>query len=169
MLGGMERRKRKRRAGRAGGTWVDDGTGSERTQNRSERSRTEPGPLAESEEEVDEYGIPMKYFEARDGWWTGYGFKSFGEYLRYSQTGPDRTFSFDAHRRRARIRAAKPPGGDPPPRGSAPTARSRQISIRLDEEGYEALSKAARMYGVAPATMGRLLVQRGARLALESG
>jgi hypothetical protein len=106
--------------------------------------------------------------EPSEGWWTKLGFKSFGEYLRYSQTGPDRPFSFEVARRRKRVPAAKLPGGGAP-QGTEANKRSRQISIRLDEEGYEALIKAARMYGVAPGTMGRLLVQRGARLALESG
>jgi hypothetical protein len=41
------------------------------------------------------------------------------------------------------------------------------VSIRLDDEGYETLAKAARIYGVAPSTMARLLVQKGARLAIE--
>jgi antitoxin component of RelBE/YafQ-DinJ toxin-antitoxin module len=48
-------------------------------------------------------------------------------------------------------------------------AMNRQISIRLDEEAYQALVNAARMYGVAPSTMGRLLVAKGARKAVEAG
>ena len=83
--------------------------------------------------------------EPSDGWWTGYGFKSFGEYLRYSQTGPDRPFSFDSTRKQKALPAAKLPSGVAPDRGTHSTCRTRQISIRLDEEGYEALVKAARM------------------------
>jgi hypothetical protein len=143
------RRKRKRRG--------SDRThgGSDRTHGGSDRTRAEEeSPLA-----VD--------MTPREGWWNRYGFESFGAYLRYSETGPDRPFSFSAARKRKKVPAADlPAGGAPRRRRSPPT---HQISIRLDEHGYQNLLKAARMYGVAPATMGRLLVAKGARLAVESG
>jgi hypothetical protein len=113
-----------------------------------------------------EFELTESLMEPSEGWWTRYGFKSLGEYLRHSLTGPDRPVSL--HRRsRKHIPAPELPPGGAPTRQGAVRARSRQVNIRLDEETYRALVKAARIYGVAPATMGRLLVAKGARKAAE--
>jgi hypothetical protein len=171
----VERRKRKRR-------------GSERSQNGSDRThdgsdRTHIGSVGthkgsdrthigsdrtDDGSDEEEFDLAARFMEPSEGWWTGYGFKSLGEYLRYSETGPDRTASLSPPRKKKNVPAPDLPSGGAP-RRSSPFARNRQISIRLDEDGYQALLKAARMYGVAPATMGRLLVVKGARKALESG
>ena len=45
---------------------------------------------------------------------------------------------------------------------------SRQICIRLSAAQYGELSRAAEIYGVAPGTMGRILVRRGARAVMDS-
>ena len=45
---------------------------------------------------------------------------------------------------------------------------TRQVCIRLAPEGYGELSRAADLYGVAPTTMARMLVSRGARAVLDS-
>jgi hypothetical protein len=105
--------------------------------------------------------------EPSEGWWTRYGFKSLGEYLRYSQTGPDRPTSFGARRKRKDLAAPDLPPGETPRRQAGSRAHTRQISIRLEEESYQDLVKAARLYRVAPATMGRLLVAKGAQKAVE--
>jgi hypothetical protein len=149
------RRKRKRR-------------GSERTHNGSDPSQKEHNASARDGEE-GEFDLAAPFMEPSEGWWTSYGFKSLGEYLRYSETGPDRPASLSPPRKKKNIRAPELPTGGVLPRPRGSSARTRQISIRLDEEGYQALVKAARMYGVAPATMGRLLVAKGARKAVESG
>jgi hypothetical protein len=106
--------------------------------------------------------------EPSEGWWTSYGFKSLGEYLRYSLTGPDRPASLRPRRKRKQFAAAHLPAGAAPPRKPGPGTRTRQISIRLGEESYQKLVKVAGLYGVAPGTMGRLLVAKGAQKALES-
>ncbi len=45
---------------------------------------------------------------------------------------------------------------------------SRQVCIRLSAAQYGELSRAAEIYGVAPGTMGRILVRRGARAVMDS-
>jgi hypothetical protein len=151
----MDRHKRKRRG--------SDGThnGSDGTHTRQE--------AAQPDAEEPEFDLAAKFMKPSEGWWTSYGFKSFGEYLRYSETGPDRPASLGAPRKKKNVPAADLPGGGVPSRSRSRSGHNRQISIRLDEDGYQALIKAARMYGVAPATMGRLLVAKGARKALENG
>jgi len=45
---------------------------------------------------------------------------------------------------------------------------TRQVCIRLAPEGFAELSRAAELYGVAPTTMARMLVTRGAKSILDS-
>lgn len=45
--------------------------------------------------------------------------------------------------------------------------RARQVNVKLTDEDYEKLQRAARIYGVRPATMAQLLVNRGLRAVLE--
>jgi hypothetical protein len=47
----------------------------------------------ERERSFDEE-LAERFMEPSEGWWTRYGFKSLGEYLRYAETGPDRPASF---------------------------------------------------------------------------
>jgi hypothetical protein len=102
-----------------------------------------------------------------EGWWNNYGFASFGEYMKTSRREADKVADLFSHRKRSQAPAAKLPGGATPDGRPARGGRNRQVSIRLDDTGYEALVKAARIYGVAPSTMARLLVQKGAHLAVE--
>ena len=159
----IERRKRKRR-GSDGTQAGSDGThgGSDGTQ------ATHDGPVRDGD--AEEFDLAARFMEPSEGWWTSYGFKSLGEYLRYSQTGPDRPGWLGPPRKKKDLAAPDLPAGEMPSRrNGGPLARNRQISIRLDEEGYQDLVKVARLYRVPPATMGRLLVAKGARKALESG
>jgi hypothetical protein len=166
------RRKRKRRGSDRthGGSDRTHG-GSDRTRGGTDRTRAEEeslAPVTDANDSDEGWDPAAEHMEPSEGWWNRYGFESFGAYLRHSETGPNRPFSFDSLRKRKKkVPAADlPAGAAPGRRNSVPT---RQISIRLDEDGYQDLVKAARMYGVAPATMGRLLVAKGARLAVESG
>jgi hypothetical protein len=104
--------------------------------------------------------------EPREGWWSRYGFASLGDYLIHLRTGPDRPGSLKPPRRTKNLSGAKPPREARPNHAPGPLARTRQVSIRLDDEAYADLVKAARLYGVAPATMGRLLVAKGAKNAV---
>jgi hypothetical protein len=45
---------------------------------------------------------------------------------------------------------------------------TRQVGIRLSHNQYAELSRAADLYGVAPGTMARMLVRRGARSILDA-
>ncbi len=45
---------------------------------------------------------------------------------------------------------------------------TRQVGIRLSHGQFQELSHAADLYGVAPGTMARMLVRRGARAVLEA-
>lgn len=45
---------------------------------------------------------------------------------------------------------------------------TRQVCIRLSASHYQELAHAADLYGVAPGTMGRMLVKRGARAVLDA-
>jgi hypothetical protein len=85
--------------------------------------------------------------EPSEGWWNNYGFASFGEYLKASHEEGDKVAALFSRRKRSQAPAAQLPGG------ATPEARP--------------LVKAARIYGVAASTMARLLVQRGAQLAVE--
>ena len=155
------RHKRKRR----GSDRTHDG--SDRTHDGSDRTQAQDD-VSTAGDGDEEWDPATTHMEPSEGWWNRYGFKSFGEYLRYSQTGPDRPFSFDSARKKKKeVPAPDLPAGGAPDRRSL--RRTRQISIRLDEDGYQDLAKAARLYGVAPATMGRLLVAKGARKAVDAG
>ncbi len=64
-----------------------------------------------------------------------------------------------------------PPGGRPEPvedRDRRRLTYSRQVCIRLSNSQYQELAHAADLYGVAPGTMGRMLVKRGARAVLDA-
>jgi hypothetical protein len=148
--------------------------GSERTQNGSERTRHESEgatltPATAPDLGEEEFDLAARFMEPREGWWTRHGFESLGEYLRYSETGPDRPTSLSAQPKKKKMAAPDLPAGAVPEKRHGRHARTRQISIRLDDDGYRALLKSAAMYGVAPATMGRLLVVRGAQKAVEDG
>jgi hypothetical protein len=52
---------------------------------------------------------------------------------------------------------------------TGPDRPTSLTSSRRKKKNVQALLKAARMYGIPPATMGRLLVQKGAQLAVETG
>jgi hypothetical protein len=113
--------------------------------------------------------VAEKSMEPSEGWWNNYGFASFGEYLKASNAEAKKVTALFSRRKRSQAPAAKLPDGAPPEARPVRAGRNRQVSIRLDDEGYEALTKAARIYGVAPSTMARLLVQKGAHLAAKDG
>jgi hypothetical protein len=106
--------------------------------------------------------------EPSEGWWNDYGFASFGEYLKESHKEAEKVAALFSRRKRSATPAAKLPPGAPPEAQPTRAGRNRQVSIRLDDAGYEALQAAARIYGVAPSTMARLLVQKGAQQAVEA-
>ena len=62
--------------------------------------------------------------------------------------------------RRRRAKATSLPQGEAPGRSRLRT-RSCQVNVKLTPDDHEALKEAAREYGVAPATMAQMLVNRG--------
>ena len=44
---------------------------------------------------------------------------------------------------------------------------TRQVCVRLSAEQFSELEQAAHLYGVAPGTMARILVRRGARAVVD--
>jgi hypothetical protein len=75
----------------------------------------------------------------------------------------------DGARPRAEIPAPSLPGPELGGlrRPSSESAASRQVGIRLKSFDYELLARAAELYGVAPSTLARMLVRRGARAILD--
>jgi hypothetical protein len=132
------------------------GTDGYQTQEHADRGRYD---------EEEDFDLAARFMEPEEGWWTRYGYRSLGEYLRDKAEGPVRTWT--PPRPKRSIPTPQPPNPDPPPVPARRSGRWRQVAARLDEEGYEALTKAARIYGVAPSTMARLLIHRGAMAALE--
>ena len=66
--------------------------------------------------------------------------------------------------RGARVPVARLPGeevGDIAPPRRIPPPRTRQVNVKLREQEGLDLDRAARSYGVAPATLARMLVNRG--------
>jgi hypothetical protein len=112
-------------------------------------------------------GVVERNMEPSQGWWNDYGFASLGEYLKVSYEEGEKVATLFSRRKRSRVPTPRGPSGASPEPRPIRAGRNRQVSIRLDDEGYENLAKAARIYGVAPSTMARLLVQKGARLAAE--
>jgi hypothetical protein len=115
--------------------------------------------------------------EMKEGWWNEAGHETFLDYFLAQE------------KRRARMgfqtiysKREKRPGAQELP-DTAPAevdleavasdatrpreARSRQVNVKLTELGYEALSTAARTYGLRPSTLARLLIHRGAMAVLE--
>jgi hypothetical protein len=67
--------------------------------------------------------------------------------------------------------APSPPGAEladlPRPQGRPSAAR--QVGIKLTHADYELLAEAAELYGVAPSTLARMLVRRGAHAVVARG
>jgi hypothetical protein len=57
--------------------------------------------------------------------------------------------------------------GELGPRRPLKAGRNNQVGIRLTAKDYEMLAEAAKLYGVAPTTMARMLVRRGALAVVE--
>jgi hypothetical protein len=166
------RRKRKRR--------VSHGNQSESHGNQPGSHGNEPGshgnPSGSHGGQVSEESAPEEdpvivvaegRMEPSEGWWNDYGFDSFGEYLKASRRESEKVVALFSRRKRSAAPAAKLPGGGALPAKPSRGGRNRQVSIRLDDTGFDALQRAARIYGVAPSTMARLLVQKGAQQALD--
>jgi hypothetical protein len=72
---------------------------------------------------------------------------------------------------RARTRAAPParmPSGDPPPIGhSPPSEPRRQVNFRLGPDEHARLIAAARLFGMRPGVLARVLTVRGVDRALH--
>jgi hypothetical protein len=114
----------------------------------------------------------------RKGWWNEAGYETFLDYFLAEEKSRARMgFRSIYSKRKKRPRSQALADVAPPdvdleavesdatlPRGS----RNRQVNVKLTELGYEALSEAARTYGLQPTTLARLLIHRGALAVLEA-
>jgi hypothetical protein len=170
----MERRKRKRRGSHRYQSDTDgDRGGTDRYRFGSDgyRAEQEPQPgeaeARAGKEREAEFDLAARFMEPSEGWWTRYGFESLGEYLRESETGRVRTWAPPKHKKTLPVpKLPEDVTQLPAPKRSG---RRHQVATRLNDEGYEALVKAARIYGVAPSTLARLLIHRGAMAVVEMG
>jgi len=113
----------------------------------------------------------------KEGWWNQAGYETYWDYVqetekKWAQMG----FSSIYRKRKKRPKAQELPDASPPdvdldalaadatrPR----TSRDRQVNVRLTQVGFDALAEAARVYGLRPTTLARLLIHRGALAVLE--
>jgi predicted HTH domain antitoxin len=76
-----------------------------------------------------------------------------------------RRMGFGRRRNRQRLPEPSLPVRSAPARREH--VRHKQVNVKLTEEDHGRLEGAARVYGVRPATMAQLLVNRGVRAVLE--
>jgi hypothetical protein len=89
------------------------------------------------------------------------------EMWAYIEEGDEelRRLGFGRRRNRKEISGPSLPAGSAP--GGREHVRDKQVNVKLTEEDHGRLERAARLYGVRPATMAQLLVNRGARAVLD--
>ena len=114
----------------------------------------------------------------REGWWNQAGYETYWDLVKEDEAGWERMgFKSIFSKRRKRPHAGDLPDTAPAeidlealakdatrPRGT----RQRQVNVRLTQLGYDALCEAARIYGLRPTTLARLLIHRGAHAVLDA-
>lgn len=103
-------------------------------------------------------GDPLKF-------WAQLGFESFDAYLAHVEDLQTRGRS----RLGERVPVARVPGAElgDHPAPERPYLRQRQVNVKLRSPEGEELDRAAALYGLAPTTLARLLVNRGVRAILD--
>jgi hypothetical protein len=101
-----------------------------------------------------------------DGWWVGYGYSSFEEYLEELEENHRRVWG---RPKRRRSELPSPTLGNPevPRTGRVAGRKSRQLCLKLSEQHYAELASAADSYGVKPTTLARMLVRKGVNAIVE--
>ena len=164
----MSPRKRKRRGSdgyRDGSDGYRSGSDGYRSGSDGYPPNTGPGQPEAGSDQAARGADPLeRASEPSEGWWTGYGFASLGDYLREVDAGWERIGWSRKRAKRSEVPVPDPPGvsASVPAPQRLREQRGRQVGVRLDASGYRALCEAARIYGVAPSTMARLLVHKGA-------
>ena len=92
-------------------------------------------------------------------WWEKLGFGSLDEF--WESQRPRR------RRNRNRIPGPALPEASRPDRRRSARSRTSQVNVKLTASDHADLKRAAELYGVAPATMAQLLVNRGVRAVLD--
>ncbi len=144
-----------------------DSTGSDGYQGGSDGYRSnidEPGSA-----DSDATALETRSEEPQPAW-ARLGFSSFEEFIEGLEAEQARYSIFSDQTVRERIPDPNMVRGEagelgPPPRGRA--GRDRQVGIRMNAKDYGMLTEAAELYGVAPSTMARMLVRRGALAVTE--
>jgi hypothetical protein len=99
--------------------------------------------------------------------WKRGGYESFRAYLDHQNR---LKAEYEPLSKGTRVPVAEMPGQevgdvDPPP---ALAPRLRQVNVKLRSAQGEDLDRAARIYGLAPSTLARAIVNRGVRAILEA-
>jgi hypothetical protein len=125
------------------------------------------GSESNSEPERDPVtGLPPMTGEGyKRKFWEPLGFDSFNDYLRYMNRMQTLYTPLPRGTRVPTPKGIETPG-DPDVR-PRPELRRRQVNIKLREAEGEALDRAARIYGLSPATLARVLVNQGVAAILE--
>ena len=128
------------------------------------------GYRADSDVDTDEFlsealgSLAETWKGMKEGWWNEAGHETFLDYfLAEEKTRARMGLGSIYSKRKKRPRTGELPDATPP-RGS----RNRQVNVKLTDLGYQALVEAARVYGLQPSTLARLLVYRGALAVLEN-
>jgi hypothetical protein len=100
---------------------------------------------------------------SEDGFWRRHGFESYRDYIEHMERSWDKV---SWARQPRKVPDVPPPalaGGDEVASELASRRRSRQVGMRLTPDDYELLAEAAKLHGVAPSTLARILTVAGAR------
>jgi hypothetical protein len=97
--------------------------------------------------------------------WEREGFGSLEEFMDEYRASWERIGWSPRKRRRDDLPEPSLPDGQVPAQRLA--RRDRQVNMRLTGDDHAKLEEAAKLYGVRPATMAQLLVNRGVRAVLE--
>jgi hypothetical protein len=142
-----------------------DGNSTDSDQSRAD-SDGYPGDSDGDPSAVEE--VASKPAVDDEPFWARLGYASFDEYLAGFQASQDRFYN-DAPARRSLpdpdvVGEEAGDVGAPAPRSRA---RDHAVGIRLSDRDYWLLSESAELYGVAPSTLARMLVRRGAQAILD--
>jgi hypothetical protein len=139
---------------------------------------------ADSDSDSDRYlseelgSLAEVWKRMREGWWNEAGYETFWDYFKAQEKSRARMGLQSVYaKRRKRPKTRELPDTAPPeidlddlaadatrPRAS----RGHQVNVRLTQLGHDALTEAARVYGLRPTTLARLLIHRGALAVIEA-
>jgi hypothetical protein len=157
---------------------AEDVDGREMDRADSDRYRSDSGADSDGYQVRDGLESLIDTWKSmKKGWWNAAGYETYWDCVQEQEKSWARMgYSSIYGKPKATPQASELPDATPPsidleavasdatrPRGS----RERQVNVRLTQIGYEALSQAAKAYGLRPTTLARLLIHRGALAVLH--